>query len=123
MINQEETPAVKRATPRRYATRGLQRGIDRRTARARRYQALLTGYIIQTGGKHREQCQQLAQLVLQREISDAAVLKGEFISTTVLIRLIGTINRLERRLLIGSFAPDTSHAERIAAEDASAGLI
>jgi hypothetical protein len=66
--------------------------INGRTRAGRRFKALFTDYMAQTGGKDEALCRQAAALVLQREMLDAAIVRGEPVNTLHLARLAGAIN-------------------------------
>jgi len=97
-------------------------GIDQRSSTARRYRDLVNGYLAETGRKEPDLCKQAASLVLQRELLDAAMVRGEPVDTLLLVRLSGAINRTLERLQRASVDPDSARKRR-EREDREAGLI
>ena len=97
-------------------------GVDGRSRGARRFRDLYHDYLNQTGGRHDELCRQAATLVLQRERLDVALVKGEPVDPSHLVRLAGAINRTLARLnlLSGEPEPERSRRQR---EDQEAGLL
>src|SRR5262245_14053893 len=96
--------ARKRLTPsapyfRSAITNGLLlAGVDGRSAASRRYRDLFQHYQEHTSGKHVELCKQAAALVMQRELLDAALVRGEDVNVDLLVRLSGAIARTLERL-------------------------
>jgi hypothetical protein len=97
-------------------------GIDGRSRPARRYRDLYRSYLRKTGGKHDELCKQLASLVLQRELHDSAMVRGERVDTDHMVRVINAINRTMKRLnfMTGEHAANRRRRLR---EEREAGLI
>ena len=102
--------------------RSVLQGIDGRSRTARRFRDLYRAYLSETNGAHEELCKQAASLVLQRELLDAAMVRGETVDTLQLVRLSGAINRTLTRLRSSAADADDHHARR-EREDREAGLI
>lgn len=73
-------------------------GVDGRSREARRWRDLYRQYMAETSGRHEQLCRTLASLVLQREVLDAALARGESVSIDDLLRLAGAISRTLARL-------------------------
>ena len=97
-------------------------GVDDRSRSARRFRDLYHGYLEQTGGEHDELCRQAATLVLQRERLDAAVVRGEPVDPSHLVRLAGSINRTLAKLGFVAGEPQAERNQR-EQEDRDAGLV
>ena len=96
-------------------------GVDGRSRSARRFRDLVNSYLTQTGGRHEELCKQAASLVLQRELMDTALVRGEHVDALQSVRLAGAINRTLAQLKRVSADPDADRKRR-QREDREAGL-
>ena len=97
-------------------------GVDHRSRAARRFRDLFQVYMRQTGGRYEELCRQAASLVTQREVLDAAIVRGEKVDPLHLVRLAGAINRTLDKLGRASVDPDIERIRR-QREDREAGLV
>lgn len=97
-------------------------GIDGRSAMYRRFRDLYHQFLRKTDGRHAELCQQAAALVVQRELLDAAVVRGEPVDTLHLVRLSGVINRTLAQIESASTDAERERKRR-RREDREAGLI
>jgi len=96
--------------------------VDGRSREARRYRDLFKHYVALTHGQHEDLCKQAAALVMQRELLDAAMVRGEPVDVLALTRLSGAINRTFAKLNLLSGEPETERKRR-EREDREAGLI
>lgn len=102
-------------------SRILPKGIDGRSAEARRWKDVYRDAMDRTGGRCEQACRSYASLVVEREAFDADIAQGYVIDRWELVRLTNAIDRLERRL--GLDKPNReSERERIAREDREALL-
>lgn len=102
--------------------RFLLQGVDHRSRAARRFRDLYHQYLTETGGRYDELCRQAASLVTQREIIDAAIVRGDKVDALHLVRLAGAINRTLAQLKRATVEPETERKRR-QREDREAGLI
>ena len=79
--------------------------VDGRARPARRYKDLYQLYMAKTDGRHEELCKQLASLIVQRELIDAEVMRGNRVDAFHTVRLANTINRTIRADAIGDEEP------------------
>ena len=96
--------------------------VDGRSREARRYRDLFRDYVALTHGQHEDLCKQAAALVMQRELLDAAMVRGEPVDVLALTRLSGAINRTFAKLNLLSGEPEMERRRR-EREDREAGLI
>ncbi len=97
-------------------------GVDGRSREARRYRDLFKHYMALADGRHEELCKQAASLVMQRELLDAAMVRGEPVDVLALTRLSGAINRTLAKLNLLNGEPEAERRRR-EREDREAGLI
>jgi len=102
--------------------RTLLLGVDGRSRSARRFRDLVNTYMTQTGGRHEELCKQAASLVLQRELMDTALVRGEHVDPLQHVRLCGAINRTIAKLKLATTDVDADRKRR-QREDREAGLV
>lgn len=86
--------------------------INGRTRAGRRFKSLLKEYLTMTGGKDEALCRQAAALVVQRELMDAAIVRGEDVNILHLARLAGAINRTIAKLKAVAPDADTERVRR-----------
>ena len=96
-------------------------GVDGRSREARRYRDLFRQYAALTHGQHEDLCKQAAALVMQRELLDAATVRGEQVDVLTLTRLSGAINRTFAKLSLLDGEPEAERKQR-EREDREAGL-
>ena len=97
-------------------------GVDHRSRPARRFRDLFHDYMKRTNGRDEELCRQLASLVVQRELLDAAAIRGDSSDALHLVRLAGAINRTYAKLKFTEKDHDADRQRR-EREDREAGLI
>lgn len=101
--------------------KALLAGTDGRSRGSRRFRDLFKQYLQRTRGQHEDMCKQAASLVMQRELLDAAMVRGEHVDVLTLTRLSGAINRTLAKLNLLTGEPDGERRRR-EREDREAGL-
>lgn len=119
---QSESPSTSPAKlPRRQAPRHL---FDRRTRAAKRFASLVKQFSDEIGGAsplseaRMAMVRQLAGVILQAEIMQAAIVRGDTVDAEQLVRVANLQSRLQRQLGIGegtqSVKPKRTLADKLA---------
>lgn len=96
--------------------------IDGRSRTARRWRDIYYEYLEQTCGVGETLCRSLASLIVQREMLDAAMVRGEYVDPLLLVRVTGAIARTLARLGLVADEPSMARQQR-EREDREAGLV
>jgi hypothetical protein len=96
--------------------------IDGRSRTARRWRDIYHQHLEQTGGVGETLCRSLASLIVQREMLDATMVRGDYVDPLLLVRVTGAIARTLQRLGLVGGEPEATRQQR-EREDREAGLV
>jgi hypothetical protein len=80
-------------SPRRWKKNASPLAFNGSTTVGRRFWRLYWKFMRETDSREEELCRQLSSLIVQRELLDAAIMRGEVVDPNTLVRLSGVITR------------------------------